>query len=194
MIGAGIGLTPCVSILTSLTKYRWKLGYNPEILHFYWVVRQNEVESFQWLVHMLTEIAYEMKNARRTNMVDGKYMLEINIYVTGVDRKRQMPVSAMYKAPRNLEAQAKLRQFEAPDFKAEELYSELLNPNPANNSRDQVKIMDSGVKSKLQSNGLWIWDGRPHWDEIFKDVKSQRQHRGTTVGACACIAVNTSSR
>ncbi len=54
LVGAGIGLTPCASILTALTRYRWKKNYPPEILHFYWVVRHNEVESFQWLVHLLT--------------------------------------------------------------------------------------------------------------------------------------------
>lgn len=36
VIGAGIGLTPCASILTALTRYRWKKGFSPEILHFYW--------------------------------------------------------------------------------------------------------------------------------------------------------------
>ncbi|KAJ1433380.1 hypothetical protein B484DRAFT_394488, partial [Ochromonadaceae sp. CCMP2298] len=47
LIGAGIGLTPCASILCALTKYRWKKGFGPEIVHFYWVVRQSEVDSFQ---------------------------------------------------------------------------------------------------------------------------------------------------
>lgn len=54
LIGAGIGLTPCASILTALAKYRWRKNFTPEILHFYWVVRQGDVDSFQWLVHMLT--------------------------------------------------------------------------------------------------------------------------------------------
>lgn len=29
LVGAGIGLTPCASILASLTKYRWKKNFNP---------------------------------------------------------------------------------------------------------------------------------------------------------------------
>lgn len=64
-LGAGIGLTPCMSILTALTKYdlsivctylhryRWRKNFTPEILHFYWVVRHSEIESFQWIVHAL---------------------------------------------------------------------------------------------------------------------------------------------
>jgi hypothetical protein len=35
-------------------RYRWKKNFTPEILHFYWVVRHNEVGSFQWLIHSLT--------------------------------------------------------------------------------------------------------------------------------------------
>lgn len=54
LVGAGIGLTPCASILTALTRYRWKKNFPPEILHFYWIVRHNEVDSYQWLVHLLT--------------------------------------------------------------------------------------------------------------------------------------------
>jgi NAD(P)H-flavin reductase len=29
IIGAGIGLTPCCSILTALLKYRWRKNFNP---------------------------------------------------------------------------------------------------------------------------------------------------------------------
>ena len=39
VIGAGIGMTPCASVLTSLLKYRWKFGRPPEKLHFYWIVQ-----------------------------------------------------------------------------------------------------------------------------------------------------------
>jgi len=47
IVGAGIGLTPCASILSSLTKYKWRKNFSPEIVHLYWVVRQSEVDSFQ---------------------------------------------------------------------------------------------------------------------------------------------------
>mgnify|MGYP003385496747 CR=1 FL=1 len=87
LIGAGIGLTPCVSILSSLLKYRWQKNFTPEILHFYWVVRHNEIESFQWLVHQLTELQYELHRQRQVGMVSPKHYCEINIFVTAYNAR-----------------------------------------------------------------------------------------------------------
>lgn len=95
------GLTPCASILCALTKYRWKKNYNPEILHFYWIVRQNEIESFQWLVHMLTDISFELKTGKENGQIEGKYYCEINVYVTGCEKK-PVEVPAMHRALRPL--------------------------------------------------------------------------------------------
>ena len=86
LIGAGIGLTPCASILTAMTKFRWKKNFTPELLHFYWVVRQSELDSFQWLVHMLTDLQYELKKGRESGQITSKYYCEINIFVTGVEK------------------------------------------------------------------------------------------------------------
>ncbi len=87
LVGAGIGLTPCVSILTALTRYRWTRNFNPDIVHFYWVVRQNEVSSFQWLFHSLTEMQYSLKRSRINGQIENRYYCEINIYVTAVEKK-----------------------------------------------------------------------------------------------------------
>src|SRR3546814_19396221 len=88
LIGAGIGLTPCASVLTALLKYRWKKNFNPEILHFYWVVRHSEIPAFQWFVHLLAELEYEMKRGRETNNIEQRYYCELNIFITGYDSKR----------------------------------------------------------------------------------------------------------
>ena len=38
LVGAGIGVTPCSSILRGIIKHRWRKGFiNPHNLHFYWV-------------------------------------------------------------------------------------------------------------------------------------------------------------
>ena len=74
LVGAGIGLTPCVSILTAMIQYRWKKNFNPDIVHFYWVVRQNEVASFQWLFHSLAEMQYNLKKSRATNQIESRYI------------------------------------------------------------------------------------------------------------------------
>lgn len=123
IVGAGIGLTPCSSILTGLTKYYWKKNKNPEILHFYWIVRQNEVDSFQWLVHLLTELSYELKVGRKTQQVDKKYYCEINIYITAAP-KNPKPPQPLHRAARKLGVGSSI----APTFTAEELYAMMLNP------------------------------------------------------------------
>lgn len=117
IIGAGIGLTPCASILCALTKYRWKKNYNPELLYFYWVVRQNEVESFQWLVHMLTELSFELKKGTYNNQIDNKYYCQVNIYVTGVDKDSKYEGPPLFRPKKNYNTET-IQQ----SFTAEELY------------------------------------------------------------------------
>ncbi|RYH29171.1 hypothetical protein EON65_09455 [archaeon] len=186
LVGAGIGLTPCVSILTSLTKYRWKKNFNPELLHFYWVVRQNEVDSFQWLVHLLTDMAYDLKVARANNQIERRYYCEINIYVTAVEKDRK-EVKSLYRP-------AKKRQYLSighhnekvtPTFTAEDLYAKMLNPTVE--SKGQMKKMkEGGVNAENRLQDIWIWNGRPNWDEIFREMKDQRQH--SDIGVCFCGA------
>jgi len=177
LIGAGIGLTPCASILCALTKYRWKKNFNPEIVHFYWIVRQNEVDSFQWLVHMLTELSFELKKGKAMNQIDRSYYCEIHIYVTGVDRKPR-PVLPLHRPKRQFyHASCK------PTFTADELYSLVLNPTVS--SKGQISRMKD-VKTTNRLQDIWVWNGRPQWDEVFRDMKEQRQH--SDIGVCFCGA------
>lgn len=174
LIGAGIGLTPCASILTALTKYRWKKNYTPEILHFYWVVRQNELDSYQWLVHMLADLQFELHKSRSSNQVTSRYYCEINIYVTGVS-KTPLVVSSL-KRPSSLSAGVS-----PPVFTADELFAGLTNP-PVSSKGQVGKMKDKRAPNRFQD--IWIWNGRPDWDEIFGEVKSQRQH--ADIGVCFC--------
>jgi hypothetical protein len=57
--------------------------------------------------------------------------------------------------------------------------------NPGIDSKGQIEKMKSGERSnRLQD--IWIWNGRPHWDDIFKEVREQRQH--SDIGVCFCGA------
>jgi hypothetical protein len=178
LVGAGIGLTPCASILCAMTKYRWKKNFSPEILHFYWVVRHAELDSFQWLVHMLTELCFEVKRGKHYNQIDRRYYLEINIFVT-----------AAPKTPKEL---APLKRPKAvfngdnacqPSFTADELHSLLMNPTVE--SRGQInKMKEAKPANRLQD--IWVWNGRPQWDEIFREAKESRQH--SDIGVCFCGA------
>lgn len=57
--------------------------------------------------------------------------------------------------------------------------------NPGVDSKGQIGKMKSGDRSnRLQD--IWVWNGRPHWDDIFKEVREQRQH--SDIGVCFCGA------
>ena len=47
LIGAGIGGTPCASILKGVINYRWKKGFTPNNLHFFWVARITDLTTFK---------------------------------------------------------------------------------------------------------------------------------------------------
>ena len=56
LVGAGIGVTPCASIMKGVVGYRWKKGYTPNNLHFFWVARLTDLTTFKWLLVMLPEL------------------------------------------------------------------------------------------------------------------------------------------
>ena len=56
LVGAGIGVTPCASIMKGVVNYRWKKGFIPNNLHFFWVARISDLTTFKWLLVMLPEL------------------------------------------------------------------------------------------------------------------------------------------
>ena len=56
LVGAGIGVTPCASIMKGVVGYRWKKGFTPNNLHFFWVARLTDLTTFKWLLVMLPEL------------------------------------------------------------------------------------------------------------------------------------------
>jgi NADPH oxidase len=179
LVGAGIGLTPCSSILTSLLKYKWKKNHPTEILHFFWVVKYDELESFQWFVHLLTEISFELKKNKDNHQIERHYFLEINIYVTSVPKAGEdaIPLPPL-KRPVKKYSEAN----GIPTFTAEQLYALLKNPKV--DSRTQKEQMSSVSTAKNRLQNIWVWNGRPNWDIIFQDIKAQRQHQN--IGVCFC--------
>lgn len=187
LVGAGIGLTPCASILTALAKYRWKKNYPPEIVHFYWIVRHNEIESFQWLVHLLTELSYELKRGRESKQIDSTYYCEMNIYVTAVPKTNSNGLPSTGTNPyKKLLRSAKTysEAFSRPYFTAEQLYMNMLYPTI--DSKGQIQHMKKYPKAANRFQDIWIWNGRPKWDDIFTTMKEQRQH--SDIGVCFCGA------
>lgn len=190
LVGAGIGLTPCVSILSALTKYRWRKNFTPELLHFYWIVRYQEIDSYQWLVHTLAELSYELKRARHFGQIEKRYYCEINIYITGYDPKTMKGDDDTTAKPllrsKKRYSSALLKQT-SQSFTADDLYDLMLAPMTP--SKDQVKVMTAAAEGKTAHNRLqdvWVWQGRPHWDAVFTQMKEQRQH--SDIGVCFCGA------
>lgn len=177
MVGAGIGLTPVASVINAVVRHRWKKGQDPEILHMYWVVRANEVESFQWLVHLLAELSFEFKKGRESGQIHPKFYCEFNIYVTGAGGdKKSTTDKPLYRAKRRLGNDASRAL-----FSVDQLYSLLLEPTVS--SKIQLEQMQSpDAENRLQD--VWVWAGRPIWDDIFADIREQRQH--AEIGVCFC--------
>ena len=59
LVGAGIGVTPCASIMKGVINYRWKKGFSPSNLHFYWVARRTDLTTFRWLLTILPVLKAE---------------------------------------------------------------------------------------------------------------------------------------
>ena len=55
--------------------------------------------------------------------------------------------------------------------------------NPTVPSKGQVARMKEPRPSNRMQD-IWVWNGRPNWDEIFRDMKDQRQH--SDIGVCFC--------
>mmetsp|Transcript_28308 Transcript_28308/g.90574 ORF Transcript_28308/g.90574 Transcript_28308/m.90574 type:complete len:424 (-) Transcript_28308:265-1536(-) len=180
VVGAGIGLTPCSSILSALLKFRWKKNFRPEILHFYWILRQSDVDGFQWFIHKLTDLEYHLKNDREQHQVGNHYYAEINIFVTGAKEKREVkPLKIGQKLYSDALSQ--------PSFTADDLYAQMLNP--AVSAKEASEILGDAQKVEQTPNRLqdvFVWSGRPVWDKIFAQVKANRVDKN--IGVCFCGA------
>ena len=143
----------------------------------YWVVRANEVESFQWLVHLLAELSFEFKKGRESGQIHPKFYCEFNIYVTGAGGDEKSTTDKpLYRAKRRLGNDASRAL-----FSVDQLYSLLLKPTVS--SKIQLEQMQSpDAENRLQD--VWVWAGRPIWDDIFADIREQRQH--AEIGVCFC--------
>ncbi len=94
MIGAGIGLTPSCSVLRSVLKYKWKKGWKPSTLRFYWVVRHSEISSFIWFLEQLTHLECELLADRAAGSVKVYNLFEANIYITRAPKPGAQRVTA----------------------------------------------------------------------------------------------------
>merc|ERR1719421_2836938 len=106
-----------------------------------------------------------------------RYYCEIHIYVTRAPKESK-------KAPPPLKSSKVYSEaFRRPVFTAQQLYNEMLMPSVK--SKDQRTAMKN-ADSPNRFQDVWIWNGRPEWDQIFTDIKENREHRD--IGVCFCGA------
>jgi predicted ferric reductase len=173
IVGAGIGLTPVASIMRATLLYKWKKGFNPDCLYFAWVVRADEIMSFQWFIALLQQLTEKVDFDRKAGSIKDHNYLEIHIYVTGHKNDTGAPIEPKDLVESGVEA----------------LATRLLNPTIA--SKNQSATMANPSTAANKYGDIWIWNGRPDWDQLFSKVV--KGHAGLhanspDIGVCFCGA------
>ena len=212
LVGAGCGLTPMISIMRAAVRYKWAKGFNPNVIRFYWVVRWSDIRSYRWFAEMLETLLKDVASTRAAgNMGVGNY-LEINVYVTRVskdarERNKRLSRGPQFKIKSERDLVARGARSGAAgvgragiDADAGFDEGKLLRAlrNPVESSRDQsggANLQRAAVPGQKAPGGrapnqvgehIWIWDGRPKWDEIFAEVKRKRPPDVNRVGVLFC--------
>ncbi len=128
-----------------------------------------------------------MKRAREMKQIESTYYCEISIYVTGVPKTNSNGLPSA-GGGNHLKLKRAAKQyseaFSKPYFTAEQLYMSMLYPTV--DSKSQVQHMKKHPRAANRLQDIWVWNGRPKWDDIFQSMKDQRQH--SDVGVCFCGA------
>lgn len=196
IIGAGIGLTPVSSILKAVLRQKWKLGFQPHAVHFYWIVRQSEVDSFTWFVELLYELMSRLASDRVAGAISPDHHIDINIYVSGVPKKAT--AVTVYDDPVMKDTQQQMKTSGKaggdPDlgpgynvnigFTQKDLHYGILNPTQK--AKDQKTLQTRDNKPSNRFMDVWVWEGRPEWEDIFAQVKQNRAQGVGKIGVCFC--------
>ena len=180
IIGAGIGLTPASSILKGICRYKWKKGFAPQVVYFYWVVRHDEIESFRWFVNVLFELEKRVASDRRAGALSPEHRIELNVYVTGAPKPGGAPVQPKQSSGLKFSSAQEMNVGFDIDvgFTEEVLLKSLLNPQAPSERQLQFQSQES--------RDIWIWNGRPKWDDIFQSVKAKRGPKTKSIATCFC--------
>jgi len=201
---AGRGLVQCSSILSSLLKYRWRnhLG-GPNIVHFYWIVKENQVQNYTWFLYTIVDLSFEFKKLLESDPNIGAY-LEINIYILP-DSTKATTSKTKSSSGKNIDVKKldlkcrRDRHYQEltgfPIFSIDDLYNMMMKP-PETSSGQIEKMKQETPTNRLQE--AWIWQGQPEWDDIFNEVDANRVDKTVCVmNTCKnsqCEEALTSSR
>ena len=88
VVGAGIGLTPCNSILRAVLKYKWRHNQYPNHLHLYWVARHADVKAFQWFIGSVTRLINRAEVDLDSGMLEISQKVTVHIFITSYDASK----------------------------------------------------------------------------------------------------------
>lgn len=199
VIGLGIGLTPAAAILSDVTRHKWRKGFSPETLRLYWIVRHSELESFDWFVETLVDISKRVMSDRNAGAITGHNRLSINVYVTSVPSTTQVEKPSVQRSQRNLLRERQRNATgtrEAGTMDTDDLGFNMdtlktLLKNPTVSSQEQRKLQFEKFNEFDEPNRLgdiWIWNGRPVWEQIFQINRDTRLHNVSEIGVTYCGA------
>ncbi|GBG27887.1 AP-2 complex subunit alpha-1 [Hondaea fermentalgiana] len=197
VVGSGIGLTPAAAILSAVTKYKWRKGFSPETLRLYWIVRHNEVESFDWFVETLVTVSQRVLADRRAGAITQNHRLQINIYVTSVPsttQVRRVTDPGVSRGPPRPSRPPKGGSFdnvvdEYLGFDVASLKALLSKPTVAAREQADLQFSHYGeVHVPNRQGDIWVWNGRPDWDNIFQVNRDSRAEGVPEIGVTFCGA------
>ena len=168
VVGAGIGLTPLSSILRGTVLYKWKKGFGPHSLYFGWVVRHSDIMSYQWFIHLLQQINQKIAQDRECGSLGPENHLEVHVFVTGYSKSNPLQPAA--------------------DDALEEGIETLLHAvlNPTVESKSFGSAITNAHSSPNRFGDLWVWNGRPDWDQYFSHVRDRHVRKVDNIGVCYC--------
>lgn len=181
LVGAGIGLTPSAAIIRGILRYKWKKGYFPERVYFYWLVRQSEIDSFQWFVQLLCELEAErMRDITMGNANVGN-MLQMHVFVTRAERSFPTP---QLKA--NADIPLEMKQYTGDALTPAVLLERMVHPVVKSRALGETMLHPQTAPNRYQD--LFVWDGRPDWDLLFQQVKAEKPASEKNIGVMFCGA------
>eukprot|EP00750_Incisomonas_marina_P017975 INCI2668.2.p1 GENE.INCI2668.2~~INCI2668.2.p1 ORF type:complete len:886 (-),score=109.95 INCI2668.2:1911-4568(-) len=195
LVGAGIGMTPCASILRGALKYKWRKGYDPKTLQFMWLVRHNEIASFQWFVSLLSRLISKVQRDKVAGTIGADYSLQVHIFVTGFNPRQSARrpdsasiasgqahrVSMQHRRSSDVDESITVpvgREKQVASFDMDELWNKMQFPQGDPKKFMQYMIPAPGKQAQelADSNRLGpfvrVWSGRPVWDTIFEYVST----------------------
>lgn len=202
LVGSGIGLTPASAILRAVLRHKWKKGFKPRTLRFYWVLSHKEIGSYRWFIRLITRLlaSYEFdkrNGALKFGSGENENYIEMNLYITSVpdnfDGRRLdnlTAASAALEPTSEVDGQIMKIQKDL-GISEQDIHEAMLRPTNPSSEQFEIQVYDDEkypVNPHFNDMHIWVWKGRPKWEDIFHQVKvrTAEYSDGDQVGVCFC--------